>query len=105
MCSSDLIKQIKNREIENILDLLISLSSTILNSNERVNPFSILEITSIKKMKIVFDFDILQYTDMDDSLLRRDVKLTSYGKLFIKNIQMHYAIRKINTDFGDFNRS
>jgi Domain of unknown function (DUF4062) len=89
------LQELKIDKIKNVLDLLIFLSSYILREGRRLD-LELLEITTIRKMRIVFEIDILEYFVSGENMIFKDVRLTEAGKLFVKNVKIQEIKRNFN---------
>ncbi len=79
---SDALIELKLGDMKNVLDLLIFLSTCILE--ERSEPdFNLVEITTMRKMNMAFEISLLEYFVNDNNSLYKDVRFTDAGKLFI----------------------
>jgi uncharacterized protein YdcH (DUF465 family) len=93
---NDALKEVKAGQMQNILDLLIFLSRFIMAERGEMN-FELLEITSLYKMRILFDVDILEYFESKKNILYKDVRFTDAGKLFIKIIRTQEIKKSFNS--------
>jgi hypothetical protein len=89
------LQELKAGKIKDVLDLLIFLSNYILIEGRRLD-FELLEITTIHKMRIVFEIDILEYFVTRENMMFKDVRLTEAGKLFVKNVKIQEIKRNFN---------
>jgi hypothetical protein len=91
----NMIEQIRRGEEISVLDFLLSLSDRIFNNRNRTGAdIEITKITSISKVKIVFDADLLEYYD-GNHVMYKSVRFTDIGESFVKYVKMQAAIKNI----------